>query len=110
MSSVADNVRKAADHIERYGLHKGEYAARADFGAKNYFETIRDQGLPCCTMAAFSAYGVPGTTENGFRDFLEKEVGTPYIGDWNDAPERTQGDVVDALRRYADHLEQKEQA
>jgi len=103
MSTTADKVRAAADHIEKYGLHKG--AMYAEQGA------VVEQGIPCCTVGALHAFGV---NDDPVREAVARAAGPDVWDDynqvdeipiWNDADERTADEVVAALRKAADKLE-----
>jgi hypothetical protein len=81
---------KAADHIERFGHHKGD-----GFGEGH------TSVAPACTIGAItvaSECGVhPGQAAiAAMVSFLGSGIIT-----WNDAPERTAAEVVEALRAAA---------
>ncbi|WP_069883471.1 DUF6197 family protein [Streptomyces luteocolor] len=100
--TAADLCDRAADVIERNGfnqrhLYDDHQAAggtplpdcRVDlFGALN----IADHGWP--------RYDGAGRTEAAERA-LQIHLGVGNLGRWNDAPERTQADVVQAFRETA---------
>jgi hypothetical protein len=101
--SVADVLEHAADLIEP----KGKWTRGAAARDANYNPTSFDsKDASCwCAMGAISrvAMGVrpmrdiAGQARDQFRRVLE----TPWITDFNDAEDRTQPEVVAALRRAA---------
>lgn len=98
--NVADVLRGAAGEIEKRGLYKGGDAydrpvtddeARAD-------ETVR-----CCTIGAMQIVDCVQTAKA--MGYLYAHLGIAGIGAWNDAPGRTQDEVVSTLRAAADQWE-----
>jgi len=97
-NEVADVLDGAADVIERDGWHQGHYY-------------IPGEGV--CAIGAFAqATGLrhPDIEDRGFgpRRALAGHLGfdPDYAGPiirWNDAPERTKQEVLDALRKAAKH-------
>jgi len=88
LDSVARRLLSAAEHIDRVGLWKSGEA----------------QGFPrsCALLAICRADPLsdPNPAIERFR--IAMGFNRQYeIADWNDAPERTQEDVVSALRRVA---------
>jgi hypothetical protein len=106
VSDVADNVRRAADHIERTGLHKGESSdwTQVANGARWGTEVV-EKGIPCCALGAVWAYNADLTPVGIDEFFLQRATGYASIPSWNDAPERTAEEVVAFLREFADSLE-----
>ncbi|MGI5236997.1 DUF6197 family protein [Dactylosporangium sp. CA-139066] len=115
---VAETLRRAADYIDRHGLHKADYFA---CGTRR---TDQQSGtLPAaCAIGAISygAYGrvrrdpwgsyvaLTSTPTNAFSDavlwfeqYVDDRHGNTVSG-WNDHPDRTAADVVAALRAAAD--------
>ena len=91
---TSDVLNKAADHIQQYGHHKG-----AALGGGHW------STASACTIGAIS---IAGTDAGGERNTVELaalaamicHLGTGLVG-WNDAPERTASEVVEALRAAA---------
>ena len=111
MSTTADKVRAAADHIEKYGLHKGSMYAEVRFRHRDELSQVAAQGIPCCTVGALHAFGV---NEAPVREAVARAAGPEVWDDynqvdeipiWNDADKRTADEVVAALRKAADKLE-----
>lgn len=103
--SVAEILDKAADLIEANGHWKGE----ATPGHRSVTDEARRAilaGAPCCTVGAlYAAADEDAARETGpylaFRDWLDcRGLGGMVL--WNDAPERTQQEVVTALRKAAE--------
>jgi hypothetical protein len=98
---VADVLERAADLIEPEGAWtQGAYARDAK-GRK--FITGRAEGMVC-----FCAIGAIDHVTNAITPLwkdaltaLQQVLPESRIGAWNDAPERTQPEVVAALRRAA---------
>ena len=69
--------------------------------AKN---TMRIEGRMCALGAMeFACKNVRASMKADYQAWkaLKRIVGSGNIADWNDAPERTSGEVIDALRRAA---------
>lgn len=82
----------AADYIETYGHHKGNFADWR-FPAK---------WVPLCAIGAISTaskgdHPAASRAINRLSSFL----GTPHIVGWNDTHERTKEEVIVALRAAA---------
>ena len=78
--------KRAADIIAKHGHFKGTYHG--------------DNGESCVLGALTDALGKPWTAEDKWFPFVrdvEATAGTDYIVAWNDAPERTAGEVIAAL-------------
>lgn len=105
---TSEVLSKAADHLEKVGLHKG------------YFFNLGPEGFdyenaPCCTLGALryvSGYqaaldGDWAECDRTYADYepateaLLKHLNVPTIAVWNDKDERTQDEVVAALREAA---------
>lgn len=107
MSTTAEIIRKAADHIEQVGLHKG-----------NMFKggVMRDD-VPCCTLGAFAIvtgepFGEAGLEAEvavvealGLKPTEPGEFAHRPLPAWNDRPSQRKGKLVAALRRAADKVE-----
>jgi len=92
-------LEKAAAHMERVGLCKG------DFWERDVINSEID--APCCALGAI--YSVDPEADESVRALLRRSLGwepgaTPVnvIADWNDAPERTRAEVVAKLREAAE--------
>ncbi len=86
-----DSIRKAADHIETYGLHK--YTTFADFNAR--------ETSAACIYGALGLY-VPDEDWQQVVTHVRKVNDNDYLSFWNDEPGTTKHMVVMALRRAAD--------
>jgi hypothetical protein len=107
VSSTAQVIRKAADHIEKVGLFKEYYFEDTD----NWQET------PCCTYGAlrvangtFYADALVELAAQQIIDTLGLRVidGIAAIPAWNDHPDQTASGVVESLRKVADKLEARD--
>lgn len=110
-TQVADLLTRAAEHIDHVGWTQGDW----------HEETpgLQPKDSPVCADGALSvvAYGRPcgagARTPDQFAlhsaavTALIRHIGAGLI-DWNDAPGRTKGEVVGAMRAAA--AEQREQA
>jgi len=91
-------LEKAAAHMERVGLHKGEMFVD------------RDESGPCCVNGAIFAVCIGRASLRDIKAseiLLRRSVGVPVslpmaVPRWNDAPERTQVEVVAKLREAAE--------
>ena len=86
---IGDGLRAAAERIREVGLAKGA--------------TRRADGSMCALGAISWATG-----ESGFarycagRGLMLTVIGTEWVAEWNDAPERTADEVIAALEAAAD--------
>lgn len=96
----------AADKIERSGLHKGDFFPKIGPDVSvDLFEVFARDDIPMCAMGAIrgahrshaKTYGATSALQNHVR-----ELGWGGVPRWNDAPDRTQEDVVATLRKLAD--------
>jgi hypothetical protein len=92
-------LRKAADIIERRGLHKGDFYA------------LSPKTGPCCAIGGVRAACNRGRADRPYGDVgasalaaLRSEL-RGWIGQWNDAHGRTKRQVVAKLRAVAKKLE-----
>lgn len=101
----AEILDGAADYIEEYGWTQGP-------------ESSSVPGCPTCAGIAIDLAAKDGdeVVPEWFAavDFLRGVVGASRFGaggviDWNDAPGRTQAEVVTALRTAADNARKAEQ-
>lgn len=116
----AEILRKAADHIETYGLNQdGGYVAH---GAPLYGKERYQR--PCCALGAIDAVMFTDEDEHGrlsgggsvqarllASNTLAALVHAKYdthqgVPSWNDAPTTTQDDVTSTMREAAQKLEQ----
>ena len=117
-ATVAETLRKAADLIEPKGAWTQGYYARDASG--RYWEEDPDSDAQgsyvdfpakcfCLYGAIAKAVGADDPflmkTDGRIEDALRLATGTTLVADWNDAPERTQAEVVAALRAAADASE-----
>lgn len=110
--TVKQTLLLAADHIEKVGHHKGNFFDYFKYAA----EPDKDQSeLPCCALGAVR---IVSGYQSALRDkdymssvydlFAEADealrlhLGVDGVPAWNDAPERTQAEVVTALREAAE--------
>lgn len=101
-------LRKAADLIEPEGAWTQEAFARTKRGRPiGYGEA---PAMCFCALGAMyrSSLAVPLSLAEATRDYLDRIVGSDVTG-WNDAPERTQAEVVQALRDAASLAEAEAQ-
>jgi hypothetical protein len=95
--SVADVLERAAEKIGAPGAwYQGDFAQRDD-GKCAYGDDPRARCW--CALGAIQAAAHHAAFRSSAQARLERLVGN--IPDWNDAPERTQPEVVTALRRAA---------
>lgn len=88
MSAVADNLREAKALIER-GWCRGDYAKDA-----NGCSVYEDNPSAICWCASGAINAKAGYVE---RRVFSQAIGTTCIPGWNDAPERTQAEVLAAF-------------
>ncbi len=86
--TAAEVARKAADLLERDGWCQ--------------WNLCSDNGEHCLAGALMDTD--PDTWYRVTR-FVGERVGTPYVTDWNDEPERTAHEVIALLRQVAAELE-----
>lgn len=105
---VADILNAAADLIEPEGAWTQGYFAADELGGKWQDEETTMYGAVCwCALGAVA--DVTGqdpwatwdaTPAGAAMDAIKQVIGGPVV-QWNDAPERTQAEVVAALREAA---------
>lgn len=102
-NEVADVLDGAADVIERDGWHQGDFYP----GHQGYVWDGGGEGLPKCARAAVYAAGAVGICQHeAAMRALAAAAGRDLwwtIATWNDAPERTEQEVLDAFRKAAKH-------
>lgn len=99
-AEIADVLGLAADRIERDGWYQGSYYEGYESGT-NPGVALRCHPQPCCVLGAISAESTEGCwlADQALLDFVG---GSISLDRWNDAPERTQAEVVAALRGAAE--------
>lgn len=102
---ASEILNKAADLIEPEGAWAQEYFARDEHG--NFVEACDELAMCWCVLGAieFAAGGV-GVAYSEAQHCLGAIVGE-QIDEWNDAPRRTQAEVVAALRQAAKLAEEE---
>lgn len=90
--ATRDSIRKAADHIERYGLWKG---APFPEGTSDSYTA------PACAIGALSLFGVDNFD---IIDQIRRGLGIKSLAEWNDHPTTTKEMVVEGLRKAADYV------
>lgn len=100
--TAAEVCARAADEVERRGLHKGSFYPKGtgpiDFGT-----------CPVCLWGALNyvmcgdpgGSGRPGWLARDVDNLIIAELGHPRSTDWSDAPGRTAAEVVAMLRDVA---------
>lgn len=105
---AADVLEKAVIHLERVGHHKG-YLYDEQQAKGTAIESCRVCAVGSILAAAYGKPRYPAldTAQSDVTDTaidaVEETVGTP-VPVWNDEPQRTQGDVVTALKATAASL------
>lgn len=127
--SAADDLRAAADLLERDGWTQGVYhravggrCAHCALGAVAVVTGFHRVGVPPTYLEEVAVgevdwdyarkpdlYGTFSTPEAKRNDaavaWVRKVIDTHLIPDWNDAPERTADEVIAALREAADEAD-----
>ena len=108
-------LEAAADYIDEHGWYQGYFFPMNIVSSGETSGTVPEvaryiayaYGAPMCTMGAIATQ-VEDIDEYGrTHDFLARALAGPSaivitsIPDWNDAPNRTKGEVVDFLRMTA---------
>jgi hypothetical protein len=96
MSEIADILERAADRLSKPGAWtQGAFAGAGDGGGAR----ADDSDAVCwCIMGAIEAEGAHW---NGAATRAVERLVHDTAGSWNDAPERTQAEVVAKLREAA---------
>lgn len=99
---VSQVLSEAADLLEKPGAWTQGVFARNAKGENTGLSEIRGKAVCWCVLGATAAsagsnLGLSSAADHFLRDFL----GVEELGSWNDAPDRSQEEVVDALRRAA---------
>lgn len=99
-TTIADVLDAAADLIEPEGAWTTETVASTADG--NSVLSDNPQAVCFCAMGAiFRCGGDPVGADKFFGGTICPGGGWGHIGPWNDAPERTQAEVVAKLREAA---------
>jgi hypothetical protein len=121
LSGVADILERAAEIVEREGLHKGTLWVNCFTRVGDMFPVMQNySGGSACTMGALmvasnelsldSWESILGeqrgsselrTARVTVRATLQQTQGTSRIAAWNDHPDRTATEVVDLLKTAA---------
>ena len=112
MNAVADKLREARALIER-GFVKERYA----FGKRRYVDPASKYALCFCSLGAISRVTGADTLHVPFTDeakrlaaVIDGTSGDVFcdIIEWNDAPERTQAEVLAAFDRAIELAESEQ--
>lgn len=87
---IADVLDDAADYIEQYGHFKGDGHGPGDIDT-----------APACAIGAINSALNWGIGTSVVADALQGVVPADSLVAWNDAPERTKQQVLDAFRKAA---------
>lgn len=91
LTPVAKVLLDAADYIEKYGHHKGAFR-----------HLDHPEMMPrVCAIGALIMVEHHSDARCAAGERLEAFIGSRDIPGWNDAPERTAGEVISALRGAA---------
>ena len=104
---VPELLRKAAYRVGQPGAWTQHYLGRLQNGTGTYARKLLT-GAPsrCMLGALYCEFDLsPTASIHSAYDALVRSVGTGLLADWNDAPQRTQDDVVAALLRAAEIAE-----
>lgn len=106
MKTIAQTLREAADLIEPEGAWTQEVFARNLAGQCTGLSEFRGRAVCWCMMGATEKVSDDNLrTSLGVDDLLEELIGD--VAAWNDAPERTQAEVVAKLREAAALAEER---
>ena len=102
MATVAEILNKAADLIEPKGAWVKGFLAKDEQGRGYKDGMPRNPVCFCAEGAVQAAAGKANLSlERQAFDALRRVLPTDFIHEWNDAPDRTQTEVVAALRAAA---------
>jgi hypothetical protein len=99
MKTVSQILNEAADLLEQPGAWTQGKDARNELGAGTYSADLR--ACSFCILGAIRRVGGTGHDRWKAVGALCRSLGIENIAEWNDAPERTQEEVVAALRASA---------
>jgi class 3 adenylate cyclase len=106
---VAELLRKAAFRVGQPDGWTQHYLGRLKDGTGTYVRTMLRTGAihsRCMLGALYCEYDQdPAPDIHVAYDAIVRTIGTGLVADWNDAPGRTQGDVVHALLNAAELVE-----
>jgi hypothetical protein len=104
---VSEILSKAADLIEPEGAWLQAYSAKNADG-----EPVSSSDARACKFCIYGAMARicdrDADARQRARDFIHPVIGTELISIWNDAPERTQAEVVSALREASTLAKEQE--
>jgi hypothetical protein len=102
MSAVAEVLERAADLLSKPGAWTQGAFVRNACGDVTGFSCFRGRPVSFCIMGAtgWVCRDLDEFIDHDADDFLTEYLGTP-LDKWNDAPGRTQAEVVEALRGAA---------
>jgi class 3 adenylate cyclase len=106
---AAELLRKAAYRVGQHGGWTQHYLGRLKDGTGTYVRTMLRTGeiqSRCMLGALYCEYDRnPAADIHLAYQAIVRTIGTGLVADWNDAPERTQEDVVGALLHAAEVME-----
>jgi class 3 adenylate cyclase len=106
---LAELLRAAAYLVGQPGGWTQHYLGRLKDGTGTYVRTMLRSGeiqSRCMLGALYSEYDRnPAPNIHLAYDAIVRTIGTGLVADWNDAPGRTQEDVVGALLHAAEFVE-----
>lgn len=106
---VAELLRKAAYRVGQPGAWTQHYLGRMKNGVGTYVRKVVGTGevhSRCMLGALYCEYDMnPSPNIHAAYDAIVQSIGTGLVADWNDAPSRTQDEVVSALVRAAELAE-----
>jgi hypothetical protein len=106
---AAELLRKAAYRVGQPHAWTQHYLGRLKSGAGTFTRGLlrADEMQSYCMLGALYSEcdREPQANIHTVYDALVEALGTPLLADWNDAPQRTQMDVVGALLRAAEIVE-----
>lgn len=107
-NAAADELEKAADILEANGLYKGDfYDARQSVRRDRYPEDCHVCAMGAINTAATGTPSMPMAWEEPYvrlhelYKLVKTFLGVSFLDGWNDAEERTEEEVVAALRGTA---------
>lgn len=103
MTEAADILRKAKVLIDAPEKWTKNVYARDEDG----HEVPPDHAAVAWCMSGACLHFKPRTELLVVRDLLRQATGTGFVDEWNDAPERTYAEVMDAFSRAIELAEQQ---
>ena len=99
--SVAEVLERAADLIEPEGAWtQGEFALNAD-GEITGLSEFRGAAVCWCALGAINKASAGDDSLEDVAELILRNLVVRLVDEWNDAPERTQAEVVAKLREAA---------